>query len=275
MKLRMIRRPTNPASTWLWNHRSNVTSQCGEDGILAKIFEVIGQHGKVCVEFGAWDGVLYSNTHSLIRQQDWTGYLIEANAEKFKTLQHTYRDNPKAHLVNRYVQLDKGQGTLDEILAEQNCPREIDLLCIDVDGIDYYIWEGLAAHTAKVIVIEFNPTVPNDVVFVQERTAKINQGCSLLALTLLAKERGYELVCANKWNAIFVRAEYFPLFKIADNSPDAMYQPHLDGRIFHGYDGTIHIVGMPELLWQGVPVRAERLQVLPANLRVFGDAQRS
>src|SRR2546423_609229 len=112
MKLGIMRHPINQASTWLWKHRGNVTSQCGEDGIIAKIFEVIGRHGKVCVEFGAWDGVRYSNTFALIKQKGWAGYLIEANTDKFKVLQETYRGFPDARLINRFVKLDKGEGTI-------------------------------------------------------------------------------------------------------------------------------------------------------------------
>ena len=90
--------------------------------------------------------------------------------------------------------------------------------------------------------------------FVQERSFEVNQGCSLLALDILAREKGYELVCATNWNKIFVRNEYLNLFGIADNSLDARYQPKTNGRIFHGYDGTIHVVGMPYLLWHDVEV---------------------
>jgi hypothetical protein len=273
MILEIMPRKVNDDSTWLRKHRGNVTSQCGEDGIIAKVFEIIKQHGKVCVEFGAWDGMKHSNTFALIKQRGWSGYLIESNAEKFKALQDTYRGHPNVELINRFVRLDKGDGTIDEILAEHKCPAEIDLLSIDIDGNDYYVWESMTEPTAKVVVIEFNPTVPNDVIFVQDRSFDVNQGCSLLALTVLAREKGYELVCATPLNAIFVRIEYFALFNIEDNSIDAMYQPGMNGRIFHGYDGTIHMVGMPRLGWHEVHLTSENFQVLPPNLRVFKDAQ--
>lgn len=274
----MLKFPLNADSTWLLEHRRDVTSQCGEDGILAKVFETIGDEGgalgKVCVEFGAWDGKKFSNTYALVKEQGWDGYLIEANPEKFRELQETYRGVAGARSINRMVRLDAGEGTLEEILAEHGCPQEIDLLSIDIDGNDYHVWDGFAGRRAKVVVIEFNPTVPNDVYFVQDRSFEVNQGCSLLALARLAAEKGYELVCATEWNAIFVRKEYFPLFHIADNSLNAMYQPQMNGRIFHGYDGTIHVVGMPALMWHGVTLSFENFQVLPPHRRVFGDAQR-
>ena len=273
----MLKFPLNADSTWLLEHRRDVTSQCGEDGIIAKILETIGtqgKHGQVCVEFGAWDGKKYSNTYDLVKQQGWTGYLIESSAQRFAALQETYRGDAHARLIHRLVKLDPGEGTLEEILAEHGCPDEIDVLSIDIDGNDYHVWEGMAGRRAKVVVIEFNPTVPNDVYFVQDRSFDVNQGCSLLALQRLGKERGYELVCATEWNALFVREEYFGLFHIADNSLNAMYQPQMNGRIFHGYDGTIHVVGMPALMWHGVELTFENFQVLPPHRRVVGDPQR-
>ena len=274
VKVGIVPRTVNEASAWLLRHRNNVTSQCGEDGILKKVFDVIGPQGKICVEFGAWDGKKYSNTYALMTTEGWSGYFIEANQTKFSQLEQTYRDYPKATTINRYVRLDKGEGTLDEILEEVRCPAEIDLLSIDIDGNDFYVWQGFERHTARVVVIEFNPTVPNDVYFLQDRSFDVNQGCSLCALDHLAYEKGYKLVCATDFNAIFVRTEYFPVFGIQDNSLDALYQPKMNGRIFHGYDGTIHVVGMPGLMWHGVALSSADFQVLPQSLRVFGDAQR-
>ena len=53
-------------------------------------------------------------------------------------------------------------------------------------------------------MVEFNPTIPADVEFVQPRDIKINQG-SLLSLTKLGQEKGYELVAALDLNAFFVK----------------------------------------------------------------------
>src|SRR5215217_7907134 len=72
-------RPVNrvrPDCAWLLDHRANVTSQIGQDGILAKIFEVIGPGARYCVEFGAWDGRWLPNTYSLIADRGWRGLLI-------------------------------------------------------------------------------------------------------------------------------------------------------------------------------------------------------
>ena len=49
----------------LGKYRKNLYSQYGEDGIIAKIFDILDiKSGYVC-EFGAWDGIHLSNTYNL------------------------------------------------------------------------------------------------------------------------------------------------------------------------------------------------------------------
>lgn len=45
----------------------------GEDGIIEKIFSLIGG-GKYYVEFGAWDGCHLSNTYNLRKIFGWGGF---------------------------------------------------------------------------------------------------------------------------------------------------------------------------------------------------------
>jgi hypothetical protein len=262
----------DPKSTILIEFSKDVTSQCGEDGIREKIFEIIGTKNKWCVEFGAWDGKKYSNTYDLINNNGWNGILIEGNDERFVELSETYAHNELAHLVCQTVGFDPKSDSLDYILASvENAPKNIDMISIDIDGNDYYIFESLVDFRPRVVIIEFNPSIPNDVFFVQDRDFTINQGCSLLALIELGKTKGYELVAATWFNAFFVVAEEFPKFDIADNSIDAMYTPFQDGRIFHGYDGTIFCVGMEKLLWHKIEIAADALQILGPDQRVYGD----
>jgi hypothetical protein len=208
----------------------------------------------------------------LIKNQGWRGVLIEGNRERFEDLTRTYAGDDRANLVCAAVGLEPGTDLLDDILASvAGCPNDIDFLSIDIDGNDYHIFASLATFKPRVVVIEFNPTIPNDVVFVQDRDFSVNQACSLLALVELGKSKGYELVAATSFNAFLVVADAFPKFGIADNSIDAMYAPLCDGRVFHGYDGTIYCAGMDVLLWHGIEVAPGSLQILPAEKRVYSD----
>ncbi len=152
-------------------------------------------------------------------------------------------------------------------------PTEFDVLSIDIDGADYFIWESLENFKPRIVVIEFNPTVPNDVIFVQAKNMDVNQGASLLALVMLGKKKGYELLCVTVCNAIFVMKEFYALFELASNHVNDLYDPVCDGRVFHGYDSYVYIVGMPKLLWADTVVHSEDFQVLPDSLRKFSDSQ--
>lgn len=258
-------------SSPLLQYAKNVTSQCGEDGIIEHIFSVISPEHKLCVEFGAWDGKLYSNSYNLICNKGWRGLMIEADTEKYKQLVTTYAGNSLVRTINRLVDFE-GNNTLDNILEEYGVPYSFGLLSIDIDGNDYHIWDSVAKYRPETVVIEFNPSIPNDVLFVQEKSFEINQGNSLLALTLLGKLKGYELAAATSWNAIFVIKEKFELLGITNNSIELMYKPVQNGRIFNGYDGTVHVVGMDRLMWKNINLEFEDFQVLPKSLRTYGGA---
>lgn len=256
----------------LLHFRKDIVSQDGEDGIIERIFSVIKPSTKYCVEFGAWDGKYFSNTWNLINNQEWSGLLIEGNKNKYKELTSNYATNDKVICLNRFVELN-GPHSLDAILKEVSAPLELDLLSIDIDGMDYFIWESLIQYRPKALVIEFNPSIPNDIVFIQAKDYTINQGCSLLALIHLGKSKGYEIVCCTGWNAFFVQKELYDSFNIRDNQIDKLYKPVCNGRIFHGYDSTVYVAGMPHLIWSQTPVDSSHFQALPKAKRKFPDAQ--
>ena len=171
-------------------------------------------------------------------------------------------------MLRELVGFDPDKDSLDFILSKTDIPENPDLVSIDIDGNDWHIWHSLKKYHPRVVIIEFNPTVPNDVLFVQRRDFHEAQGCSLRALIALGKSKGYELACTTTYNAIFVAAADFPKLGIRDNSINAMYRPLMDGRIFHGYDSKIFTVGMPKLNWisadRGVtdrPIRHDELQL--------------
>ncbi len=259
---------TKPSSTCLREFRNDVMSQNGEDGVIAKLFDLIGTTNKLCIEFGAWDGKLYSNTWALIHRANWSGILIEGASDRFRDLESTYATNDTIKLLNRYVGF--GRDSLDNILREVNCPTEPDFVSIDIDGMDWHVWASLEEFKPRLIVIEFNPTIPNDVFFVQARDPKINQGCSLLALIELGKRKGYELAATTVLNAFFVRSELFSRVGIADNSIGAMHNPApYETKLFQLYDGVLVVAGYASLMWSGVPIFQWMVQPLPKRHRRF------
>ena len=260
---------------WLLKYKKNIFSQFGEDGIIEKIFSILPNICGWCVEFGAWDGKHLSNTHFLLSQRDYSGVLIEADQHKFKALCQTYSGNNQVNCINKMVTFD-GQNVLDNILSQTSVPKDFDLLSIDIDGNDFHIWKSVEFFKPKLVIIEFNNTIPNKIEFVQDPDYSVNQGCSLLALDRLSKQKGYELLAVTDFNAFFVDAEYFSLFQIPDNSPkiincDQQYITH----VFQLFDGTIVWKGNLKLLWHDIDINPQKMQVLPKYARYFPESKPS
>ena len=172
----------------LLDFAANTHSQKGEDGVLAKILQTLPATDRWCVEFGAWDGRHLSNTCNLIENSGYSAVLIEPNSKRFADLTELHRKNPKMHCINKFVGFGK-DNSLDTLLANTPIPAQFDLLSIDIDGNDYHAWAATSAYTPKVVCVEFNPTIPTEVEFVQPADPVVSQGSSLLSLTLLGKKR--------------------------------------------------------------------------------------
>ena len=147
----------NPA--WLLDYKENVFSQAGEDGVISRVLSLIPDKNNWCVEFGAWDGKYLSNTCNLIVNHGFSAVLIEADKKKFQKLQENFKGQVKVYAVNRYVGFGE-KDNLDEILSDKPCPQDFDFLSIDIDGNDYYAWQAVSRYQPKVVIIEFNPTIP-------------------------------------------------------------------------------------------------------------------
>lgn len=259
------------SNTWLNEYSKNITSQTGEDGIIEKILEIIPHNNKWCVEFGAWNGKAYSNTFNLISNKGYSAVLIEGDSIKYKDLINTFKDNKSVIPVNTFVGFDDNSN-LDKILGNYDIPLDFDLLSIDIDGNDYHVWDACQIYRPKIVCIEYNPTIPNEVEFVQPKDMKINQGSSLLSIYNLAETKNYKLVAATPYNALFVDAKYFELFNINDNSVQTMRLCKSNlSYIFTGYDGTIFIRGEKILPWHDMQISESKLQTLPAFLRRYPD----
>jgi hypothetical protein len=226
-----------------------------------------------CVEFGAWDGVHLSNVRKLVLEDKYNAIFIEGDKAKCDQIARNYAglDVGRIHPLNAFVGYGPSDG-LDGLLAAYEIPKTFDFLSIDIDGNDFHVWKAVREYRPKVVCIEFNPTIPTEVDFVQERHPAISQGCSLKALYRLAEEKGYQAVCVLPWNVIFADAKYFDLFDIAENSAATMRKDLSQVTwIFSGYDGSIHFQGAKKLPWHGIPLDESSIKGVPELLRVYPD----
>lgn len=256
----------------LSNFSENVHSQCGEDGIIREILDRLRSHVRLdswCVEFGAWDGIYLSNTCRLIREDGFNAVLIEGDKRKAQVLERNFPQE-EVHKVCQFIHFE-GPDSLDATLSRTPIPDDFDFLSIDVDGVDYHIFESMVSFRPKVICIEFNVTIPNAVDFVQARDFAVKQGSSAKAIVRLAKEKSYSLVATTRCNLIFVRDDLTNFVIEEEQTIQSLNPSGNDGTyIFVGYDGSVlSNKESLKLIWHGLTIPLERLQVLPRALRVF------
>jgi hypothetical protein len=183
-------------------------SQNGEDGVIAEILRRIGTAERWFVEFGIENGQ-EGNCVYLADVEQWHGLFIETDPEFYAKLHDKYRGNPLVNTVAAAVT----PGNVEDLFSRAGVPPEPDVLSIDVDGNDYWIWEAIEDYRPRLVVIEYNSSLDPVRRLVQpcddEATWDGTEyyGASLGALRSLGERKGYRLVHAELAgvNAFFVR----------------------------------------------------------------------
>ena len=250
---------------------ANTYSQFGEDGLIFEILGRISSRFNIdhwCCEFGAWDGLHLSNTAKLIREKDYRAVLIEGDRKRLKDLEKNFPQDNVIKICS-FVSVE-GTTSLDNILEKTEIPMDFDFLSIDIDGMDYFILQSLTNFRPKLICIEYNPTIPNSISFVQERNQKIKQGSSAKAILELGNAKGYTAIYATYCNVLLLKNEYVSLFT-SDLKPleDLIPKGNDLQVIFSGYDGTLLSNKLDiSLGWHGT-FDMQEVQILPKYLRKY------
>ena len=253
-------------------YSKKIYSQFGEDGIILEILNRLGSQNldNWCVEFGARDGMSDSNTFNLIKNYNYNAVLIEGDKNYFKKL---CKNLPQKEVIkiNKFVNFS-GDDNLDRILETTSIPKNFDILSIDIDGCDFYIFQSLANYRPKLVCLEFNHLIPNSVEFVQKKSFKIKQGSSGKSLVKLAREKRYELVASSLTNLFFIDQTYIDkIIKEKITLDDLIDDNDIKNFIFCGYDGTLHTTKPLRLGWHKLEIKNEKIQILPKFLRYFPD----
>jgi hypothetical protein len=195
-------------------------SQFDEDGILLYLFSLLGVAHKASVEICA--GVGYEcNTANLIINHAWDGLLVDGDTENVRIARAFYARYPDTFwrmptILHTWVDAE----TINDRISENGFSGEIDLLSLDMDGVDFWIWKAITCVAPRVVVLEFNDCIPADVsvtvsydrcfVCSEEKPGYLN--ASLAAWVKLGREKGYRLVGINRnaLNAFFVRDDLRP-----------------------------------------------------------------
>jgi len=193
----------------LSGHQFRVYSQNGEDGIFEEIFRRIGTTNQFFAEFGVQS---CENNSLYLLVKGWRGIWLEGDESQVALIQTEMAKQIQAGQLAVKRAFITAEN-IEALFRELQVPAELDLLSIDIDGNDYWIWKALGAFRPRVLVIEYNPIFPPHVRWVMKYNPTHNwqqdsyQGASLKSLELLGAAKGYKLVGCDLTgtNAFFVR----------------------------------------------------------------------
>lgn len=157
-------------------------SQFNEEEVIAEIFAKIGTTNKFFVEIGCHANGFLSNTY-LLKEQGWEGLWFDMLPHE-DTIQEKFT-----------------KENINEILTKYKVPQKLDLLSIDIDGNDYWLFKELTFEP-RVIIIEFNPRVAGVAPYNPDKIwhNETNFGSSKSELIKLALEKGYDYYSHNETN---------------------------------------------------------------------------
>ena len=193
----------------------NVFTSGNEDGILLDIFKKTGTTNKTFVDIGSND-CINSNCANLAFHHNWNGLFIDGNKDILERGKYIYSSHfPDCAKRFSFIHAIVTTSNINEIITNALLQKEVDLLSIDLDGNDYFIWEKINVINPRVVVTEvqvekgntdFIPEYNNEFELYESNTAK---GASPLSMTKLAEAKGYKLVATNNgaYNLFFVRKD--------------------------------------------------------------------
>jgi hypothetical protein len=192
--------------------RFSFSSQNDEDGLVLAIFKRIGATNRKFVELGC--GMNGGNSGFLASELGWHGLMVDARDDAIRKIVVRFT----GHLVTaRHQRLTRED--VNAFITESGFGGELDLLSIDIDGVDYWVWEALTACSPRLVALEYNwlfgaeraVTVPYSAEFdVNAVGNRSYHGASLAALVHLGRRKGYRLIASERVNAFFLRNDVAP-----------------------------------------------------------------
>lgn len=192
-----------------------VFSQWGEDGIIEWLVHHLNGIPEVFVEFGV-ENYRESNTRFLLQHRNWRGLVIDGSDSNVAEI---LRDRISWRHDLRAVSSFVTRENINSVIRSEGFEGEIGILSIDIDGMDYWVWEAIATVDPLILIVEYNSafgdllplTVPykDDFSRNQVHYSNLYYGMSIQAARYLAVNRGYRFVGTNRAgsNAFFVRSD--------------------------------------------------------------------
>ena len=191
-------------------------SQFDEDGKVLFIFSQIGFKTKIFVDIGSSNGI-NSNCANFALNFGFHGLFIDGNKVHIENGRKFYKSHSNTNYFQPMFEHEMiNAENINDIIQKNGISGDIDLLSIDIDGNDYWIWKNLSVINPRVVVIESHLELgkeklvtPYDKNFVIDPQRPLYFGSSAPAICELANKMNYHLVGTNRFgfNLIFVKSE--------------------------------------------------------------------
>ena len=137
----------------LLRHGLKVYSQHDEDGLTEEIFRRIGCTDRFFVEFGVGDGLENGTLYCLLK--GWSGVWIDGSAQCVDAIEKRFTfliESRRLTVRSAFITAE----TIEQHFRELGVPEEFDLLSIDIDNNDYWVWKSITHYRPRVVAIEYN-----------------------------------------------------------------------------------------------------------------------
>ncbi|WP_258864859.1 hypothetical protein [Helicobacter sp. MIT 14-3879] len=186
----------------------SVYSQNGEDGILDFLIEVLdlSSYPKAFIEFGV-QNYKESNTRFLLKNRNYQGLIIDASKENIDFVKRDeiyWKYDLEAKCA--FITAENIDMIIKDYLSSRNLSN-VAILSIDIDGVDYFIWESIKCITPCIVIIEYNALFGSDREISVPYRADFNRfkehfsglyfGASIKAIIQLGKSKNYEFIGAD------------------------------------------------------------------------------
>lgn len=200
-------------------YERKVYSQNGEDGVLERIFDILKIKQGSFLEINNSGGII--DATYLLATKNWVG----SSLSQYKHVEHRLTPKNIGRILDGLTQ--------------------INLLIIDIDGLDFYMLAGAlnSGYAPQVIMVEYNAALkfddavmPYDENHVWDGTNYF--GASITALNRLGQDNGYVLIYADSTgsNLFLVRRDLLKDFKGVESSVEKIYRPPAYGDNGHPPD---------------------------------------
>ena len=159
---------------------------------IDKVFKEIGTTNKFAVEFGCHaDHKLTVCKH--LEKDGWT--------TRYFGIEHA--PHIKSDIIRKFITAHN----INDVFKKHGVPQEFDLISIDIDGMDYWVWKALK-YKPRAVIIEYNKLRKKGVqpYFAYNKWNMIEDdyyGACKEELIKLGEEKGYEFYGQNEDNLFF------------------------------------------------------------------------